>query len=46
VFLSAGQKNRLSQWVTALAALVNKTLCIAWAMLGHGTDYVLDYMAV
>ena len=56
VIRTAGQKeDRLSQWVTALAArrhanvaaaaLANKTARIAWAMLRHGTDYEPDYMA-
>jgi transposase len=44
--------DRLSQWVTSLAdrrhpnvaaaALANKTVRIAWAMLRHGTDYQAD----
>jgi len=44
-----GKRDRLSQWVMALAArrhpnvvataLANKTARIAWAMLRHGTDY-------
>ena len=56
VIRTAGQKeDRLSQWVTALAArrhanvaaaaLANKTARIAWAMLRHGTGYEPDYMA-
>ena len=44
-----GKDDRLSQWVTRLAArshpnvaaaaLANKTTRIAWAMLRNGTDY-------
>jgi transposase len=47
--------DRLSQWVTSLAvrrhanvaaaALANKTVRIAWAMLRHGTDYQPDRIA-
>lgn len=47
--------DRLSQWVTSLAArrhpnvaaaaLANKTVRIAWAMLRHGTDYQPDRVA-
>lgn len=46
---AGGKRDRLSQWVMALAArrhpnvaataLANKTARIAWAMLRHGTDY-------
>ena len=56
VIRTAAQKeDRLSQWVTALAArrhanvaataLANKTARIAWAMLKRGTDYQPDYIA-
>ena len=56
VIRTAAQKeNRLSQWVTALAArrhanvaaaaLANKTARIGWAMLRRSTDYEPDYMA-
>jgi transposase len=47
--------DRLSQWVMSLAArrhpnvaaaaLANKTVRIAWAMLRHGTDYQADRIA-
>ncbi len=46
------KEDRLSQWVTSLAArshtnvaavaLANKTVRMAWAMLRHGTDYQPD----
>ena len=49
------REDKLSQWVTALAArmhpnvaaaaLANKTARIAWAMLRRGTDYEPDYRA-
>jgi len=49
------QEDRLSQWVTSLAArrhpnvaaaaLANKTARIAWAMVRRGTDYEPDYIA-
>jgi transposase len=56
VIRTARTKNdRLSQWVThlaalrhpnlAAAALANKTTRIAWAMLRRGTDYQPDLMA-
>ena len=44
-----GKEDRLSQWVTSLAArrhrnvaavaMANKTARIAWAMIRNGTDY-------
>ena len=56
VIRTAKEKDdRLSQWVTSLAArrhpnvaaaaLANKTVRIAWAMLRHGTDYQPDRIA-
>jgi transposase len=49
------KEDRLSQWVTSLAArrhpnvaaaaLANKTARIAWAMVRRGTDYEPDYIA-
>ena len=49
---AGGKRDRLSQWLMALAArrhpnvvataLANKTARIAWAMLRHGTDYQPD----
>ncbi len=56
VIRTAREKDdRLSQWVmgvaerrhpnVAAAALVNKTVRIAWAMLRRGTDYETDYVA-
>lgn len=52
---SKDKDDRLSQWVTKLAkrrhpniaaaALANKTVRIAWAMLSHGTDYKPEMMA-
>ena len=50
------KEDRLSQWVTSLAArshtnvaavaLANKTVRMAWAMLRHGTDYQPDRVTV
>jgi len=50
-----GKRDRLSQWVMALAArrhpnvvaaaLANKTARMAWAMLTHGTDYQPNLIA-
>ena len=50
-----GKRDRLSQWVMALAArrhpnvvataLANKTARMAWAMLRHGTDYQPELIA-
>ena len=50
---AAQKEDRLSQWVTALAArrhanvaavaLANKTARIAWAILKRGTNYEPDY---
>ncbi len=55
VYAAKGKEDRLSQWVTDLAArrhtnvaavaLANKTARIAWAMLTQGTDYKPDLMA-
>jgi len=52
VATAKGKRDRLSQWVMAVAArrhpnvaataLANKTARIAWAMLRHGTDYQAD----
>ena len=54
VYTAKGKEDRLSQWVTNLAArrhtnvaavaLANKTVRIAWAMLTQGTDYKPDLM--
>jgi len=54
VYAAKGKEDRLSQWVTDLAArrhtnvaavaLANKTARIAWAMLTQGTDYKPDLM--
>ena len=50
------KEDRLSQWVTSLAArshtnvavvaLANKTVRMAWAMLRHETDYQPDHVSV
>ena len=56
LYAAKGKDDRLSQWVTQLAArrhpnvaavaLANKTVRIAWAMLTHDTDYHPELMAV
>lgn len=55
IYAAKGKEDRLSQWVTNLAArrppnmaavaLANKTARIAWAMLTKGTDYQADLIA-
>ena len=52
IYAAKGKEDRLSQWVTHLAArrhpnvaavaLANKTVRIAWAMLTNDTDYHPD----
>lgn len=56
IWASKGKQDRLSLWVTSLAqrrhhnvaaaAMANKTVRIAWAMLRKGTDYDPEYLNV